>query len=142
MKKSFFTLPVLRGLTAQLFVITILPLTLLLLLIAFGSYSLHQRDMRTLVSERDERAVQSATAALESELHHCLANISSLATYVDASGHIPLEKLLSSSSDLASDFDGGMVFLSSDGKLIASTHSDGQLDWIAAMAQSTSLASP
>src|SRR5512138_3693822 len=105
MKKSGSPLRLLRGLTVQLFAITILPLTLLLLLIAFGSYSLHQRDMRSLVSERDERAVQSAAAALESELHHRVANISSLAMYVDASGDMPLEKMLSS-RDLASDFEG------------------------------------
>src|SRR5512138_1389668 len=130
MKKRFLTLPLLRGLTAQLFVITILPLTLLLLLIAFGSYSLHQRDMRALVSERDEHAVQSATAALESELHHRVANISSLVRSVGVSEDISLETLLTSSSDLVSDFDGGVVFLNLDGKLIASTDSDGQLDWI------------
>ncbi len=141
MKKPFLTFPVLRGLTAQLFVITILPLTLLLLLIAFGSYSLHQRDMRALVSERDARAVQSAAAALESELHHRVANISNLVAYIDVSGNIPLEKLLSSSSDLASDFDSGVAFLGPDGKLIASTDSDGKLDWIAPMLQSTGLAS-
>src|SRR5512138_1966166 len=105
MKKRFLTLQLLRGLTAQLFVITILPLTLLLLVIAFGSYSLHQEDMRALVSERDERAVQSATAALESELHHRVANISSLAMYIGTAREMPLEKLLSSSRDLVSDFD-------------------------------------
>ncbi|HSB00027.1 MAG TPA: ATP-binding protein [Anaerolineales bacterium] len=142
MKKPFLTLPALRGLTAQLFVITILPLTLLLLLIAFGSYSLHQRDMRALVSERDARAVQSATAALESELHHRVANISHLATYVDGSSNMRLEKLLSSSRELASDFDGGVVFLSLDGELIAGTDSNRKLDWIAPMAQNASLASP
>ncbi|HLE89574.1 MAG TPA: hypothetical protein VI753_00385, partial [Anaerolineales bacterium] len=62
--------PFLRGLTVQLLAITVLPLTVLLLLIAFGSVSLHQQDMRALVAERDERAVQSAAAALASELHH------------------------------------------------------------------------
>ena len=58
----------LRGLTVQLLAITVLPLTLLLLVIAFGSVALHQQDMRSLVGERDERAVQSAAAALNSEL--------------------------------------------------------------------------
>ena len=54
----------LRGLTVQLLAITVLPLTLLLLAIVFGSVSLHEQDMRALVGERDERAVQSAAAAL------------------------------------------------------------------------------
>ena len=61
-------LPGWRGLT-QLFAVTVLPLTLLLLFIAFGGVNMHQQDMRTLVGERDERAVQSAAAALQSELH-------------------------------------------------------------------------
>ena len=51
-----------RGLT-QLFAFTILPLTLLLLVIAFGGVNMHQQDMRALVGERDERAVQSSAAA-------------------------------------------------------------------------------
>lgn len=67
MRKSIF--PFWRGFSVQLFAVTILPLTLLLLVIAFGSVTLHQRDMRALVGERDERAVQAASAALESELH-------------------------------------------------------------------------
>lgn len=52
MKKT--TVSFLRGITGQLLAITVLPLTLLLLLIAFGSVSLHQQDMRALVGERDE----------------------------------------------------------------------------------------
>lgn len=67
------TLPPWRGLTVQLLAITVLPLTLLLLFIAFGSVFLHQRDMRALVGERDERAVRSAAAALASELHHLVS---------------------------------------------------------------------
>ncbi len=125
----------LRGFTVQLFAITILPLTLLLLLITFGSYSLHQRNMRDLVSERDERAVESATAALEAELHHRKANISSLATFANASGDLTFERILASSKDLTSDFDGGMAFLSLDGNLIASTESDGLRSWVASNSQ-------
>ena len=60
----------LRGSTVQLFATTVLPLTLLLLIIAFGSVYLHERDMRSLVGERDERAVNAAAAALETELHN------------------------------------------------------------------------
>jgi hypothetical protein len=40
-----------RGLPLQLLAVTILPLTALLLIIAFGSLFLHQRAMRQLVSE-------------------------------------------------------------------------------------------
>ena len=71
-------LPGWRGLT-QLFAVTVLPLTLLLLVIAFGGVNMHQQDMRALVGERDERAVQSAAAALQSELHHRMATVTSMA---------------------------------------------------------------
>ena len=60
MNRSF-----LRSFTAQLLAVTILPLTLLLLVIAFGSVRLHQRDMRALVGERDERALSVLVVAPE-----------------------------------------------------------------------------
>lgn len=114
--------PWLRGLTVQLLIFTVLPLTLLLLLIAFGSVSLHQRDMRALVGERDERAVQAAAAALDSELHHRASNIMNL---------MELAKLaedthsVQATADLASDFDGGLAYLDLEGNLIATTHPSG-----------------
>lgn len=112
-KRPFLPLP--GGLTVQLLAFTILPLTLLLLVIAFGSVWLHQRDMRALVGERDERAVQSAAAALASELHHRSATISSLVSLADASGEVPL---LETTGDLASDFDGGVAYLEQAGSLV------------------------
>jgi signal transduction histidine kinase len=109
--------PIWRGFSVQLFAVTVLPLTLLLLVIAFGSVTLHQRDMRALVGERDERAVQAATAALESELHHRMASISSLAAFTDASTHATFEQVIADSMDLMSDFDGGLALLDSTGNL-------------------------
>src|SRR3990170_5038455 len=98
MKKPRAMFPFLRGLTVQLLAITILPLTLLLLLIAFGSVALHQQDMRALVGERDERAVQASAAALESELHHRMATISSMAIYPGGSGNLAFEQILAASN--------------------------------------------
>jgi two-component system sensor histidine kinase UhpB len=115
MKKT--TSPLWRGFSVQLFAVTILPLTLLLLVIAFGSITMHQQDMRALVGERDERAVQAATAALESELHHRMATISSLAAFTDASGGAEFEQALLNSNDLMSDFDGGLAVLDAGGNL-------------------------
>src|SRR5215207_10099696 len=100
--------PFLRGLTVQLLAITVLPLTLLLLLIVFGSVSLHQKDMRALVGERDERAVQSAAAALDSELHHRAANISSLVALAEVSED---NSSILATDDLASDFEDGLAYL-------------------------------
>src|SRR5512134_1318955 len=110
--------PFLRGFTVQLLAITILPLTLLLLLIAFGSISMHQQDMRSLVSERDARAVKSATAALEAELHHRQENVANLATLARSSRDFTLEKMLADSSDMQSDFESGMAFIDLNGNLI------------------------
>lgn len=110
----------LRGLSLQLLAITVLPLTLLLLLIAFGSIALHQQDMRALVGERDERAVRSAAAALGSELHHRAASITSLLALAELSGDF---SQIAATEDLASDFDGGLAYLDTQGRLITSTGS-------------------
>ncbi|MHB8776564.1 MAG: sensor histidine kinase [Anaerolineales bacterium] len=131
-------LPGWRGLT-QLFAFTILPLTLLLLLIAFGGVNMHQQDMRALVGERDERAVQSSAAALESELHHRVATITSMA--VLSSENLTFEEIFATTNDLANDFNGEMAFLDSDGRLLANTGNDKFWGWVSQNAQSLSLAS-
>ena len=120
-----------RGLS-QLFAFTVLPLTILLLLIAFGSVTMHQQDMRALVGERDQRAVQSAAAALASELHHRAATIALLSSSVEETF---------TNKDLTSDFDGGLAFFNSDGQLIKSTPHTGLWDWVAQNGQSLPLAS-
>lgn len=123
MKKNWRTfIPYWRGLPVQLFAVTVLPLTLLLLIVAFGSFTLHQRDMRALVGERDERAIQSGAAALESELHHRMATISSLAQLAGSPEDLTFDEILTAQKDLTADFDGGVTFLKLDGNLIASTN--------------------
>lgn len=119
--------PFLRGLTVQLLAITVLPLTLLLLLIAFGSISLHQQDMRALVGERDERAVQSAAIALASKLHHRSASISNLVALAELSKDT---SSIYTTDDLTSDFDGGLAYLDMDGRLVASTSPSRLWDWV------------
>src|SRR6266498_4125842 len=110
--------PWLRGLTVQLFAITVLPLTLLLLIIAFTSVFRHQQDMRALVGERDERAVQSAAIALDAELHHRASNISNLVALAEIKN---TPTLISTTEDLAADFDGGLAYISPDRQLITTT---------------------
>ena len=132
-------LPGWRGLT-QLFAVTVLPLTILLLLIAFGGVNMHQQDMRALVGERDERAVQSSAAALQSELHHRIATITSMA--VLSSEDLTFDEIFATTNDLAEDFNGEMAFLDSDGGLLANTGNDSFWTWVSQNAQSLSLASP
>ncbi len=126
--KRFF--PGWRGL-GQLFAVTVLPLTILLLIIAFGSVTLHQRDMRDLVGERDERAVQSAAAALESELHHRRATITSLVLFAGVASNLSFDSILATSGDLISDFDGGVAFLDVNREVLANTDNDSLWDWVA-----------
>ena len=130
-------LPWLRGLTVQLFALTVLPLTLLVLVIAFTSVFRHQQDMRALVGERDERAVQAASAAMASELHHRASNISTLVTLAEVSS----ESLsIRSTADLSSDFDGGLAYLTSDKRVVSSTGDSGL--WDPTVLSSVSLSSP
>jgi signal transduction histidine kinase len=127
-----------RGLT-QLFAFTILPLTLLLLLIAFGGVNMHQQDMRALVGERDERAVQSSAAALQSELHHRVSTITSMA--VLSSSNLTFDEILATTNDLADDFNGGIAFIDSNGNLIANNDNDEFWRWVSQNRQTLSLAS-
>jgi signal transduction histidine kinase len=133
-----YFLPGWRGLT-QLFAFTILPLTLLLLLIAFGGVNMHQQDMRALVGERDERAVQSSAAALQSELHHRVATITSMA--VLSSSDLTFDEILATTNDLADDFNGGIAFIDSNGSLIANNDNDEFWRWVSQNRQTLSLAS-
>ncbi len=129
--------PLLRGLTVQVFAITVLPLTLLLLIITFTSVFRHQQDMRTLVGERDERAVQSAAVALEAELHHRAANISNLVALAENTNK---PTLVTATDDLAADFDGGLAYLTAEGQLITTT-GDPKM-WEAALQNKVSVATP
>lgn len=109
-----------RSLTLQLFAITILPLTALLLVIAFGSFTVHQRAMRSLVGERDQRAVQTAARALESEIDNRNAAVRSLALRASSPNPELPGEILATSDDLLHDFDGGLAFYNRDGTLAAS----------------------
>lgn len=131
-------LPSWRGLT-QLFAVTVLPLTLLLLVIAFGGVNMHQQDMRALVGERDERAVQSSAAALQSELHHRMATITSMA--VLSSGNLTVDEIFATTNDLTRDFNGGIAFLNSDGHLVAYTDNEKFWGQVSSISQSILLAS-
>jgi signal transduction histidine kinase len=118
----------LRGLTLQLLAITVLPLIILLLLIAFGSVSLHQQDMRALVGERDERAVQAAAATLASELHHLSTNISHLAALAEVADD-PFS--VRTTDELGADFDGGLAYIATDRQPITSTGESPFWEWVA-----------
>ena len=108
-----------RGLPLQLFGITVLPLTALLLVITFGSLVLHQNSMRDLVGERDERATRSAANAISEQLDHRSTAVRSLVLRA-ADGTAPAV-ILDTFSFLFPDFDGGLAFFSPDGVRLAAT---------------------
>ena len=108
-----------RGLSLQLFLLIFLPVTVLLLAITFGSLNVHQKAMRSLVGERDERAARTAAAALSEQLNHRGAAIRGLA--LRATDHNSLQDILLTSEFLDPDFDYGMAFFTPDGELLASS---------------------
>ena len=108
-----------RGVTAQLFALVVLPLAILILVIAFGGLSLHRQAMRTLVGERDERAVRAAASAISEQLNHrekAIQNLALLASKLSSPEE--LHSALISSDFLLEDFDFGMAFFARGGALL------------------------
>lgn len=108
-----------RGLPIQLFILTILPLTLLLLTIAFGSLFLHQRSMRQLVGQRDERAARAAASAISEQLKHRAAATRSLAL---RAGSAASEHVIADAAFLLTDFDGGIALYDTANRLLAASN--------------------
>jgi len=106
-----------RGLNLQFLALIFLPLTAILLLITFGSLTLHQRAMRNLVGERDERAARTAAIALSGQLNYRAAAIRGLA--IRASEQIPAPEILASSQYLLPDFDYGIALFVLEGEALA-----------------------
>lgn len=116
------------SLPLQIFILVVLPLTALLLLIAFGSLALHQRAMRTMVGERDERATRAAAAAITEQINHRLSAIRGVALQA-ANADAGPEHALEDAAYLLPDFEGGIAFFAEDGTLLAA--SNGPEIWLA-----------
>lgn len=117
-----------RGLTPQLFAIFILPVVVLLLFITFGGLSLHQYSMRTLVGERDQRAVRAAASSIEEQLHHRNMAIRSLALRTNSNtSKEALTRILNETDYLIPDFEAGFAYLDPSGYIIA--HSGDSTLW-------------
>lgn len=107
-----------RGLTPQLFAIFILPVVVLILFITFGGLSLHQYSMRTLVGQRDQRAVRAAASSIEEQLHHRKMAIRALALRADSNtSKESLTKILNETDYLIPDFEAGFAILDPNGKI-------------------------
>ena len=111
-----------RGLVPQIFLLIILPLTTLLLAVTFGGLELHRQAMRTLVGQRDVRAVKAAAHALTDQLNQRIDEIHMLAA--SFSGEATSQEafaLLKKDEFLSANFDQGLAFISMDGQVLAST---------------------
>jgi signal transduction histidine kinase len=108
-----------RGFTLQFFLFTILPLTLLLLVVVFGSQSLHHDAMRSMVGDRDLRAARAAANSLGEQLNHRAATLQILSRQVVTRAN--LEAVGSGVRGLNDDFEGGLALLNPDGTLISAT---------------------
>ncbi|PKO14440.1 MAG: hypothetical protein CVU39_14390 [Chloroflexi bacterium HGW-Chloroflexi-10] len=100
-----------KGFSLQLFLITVLPLALLVLVVAFGSQNLHHEAMRSLVGDRDLRAVNAAVNNLERELNYRAGTIRMEAARLD-------ENQSAWPDEIATLFDVGIVYLDRKGNII------------------------
>jgi signal transduction histidine kinase len=107
------------GLVLQLFAIILLPLTILLVVITFGSLSVHQHLMRNMVGERDAAAVKAAASALSAQIDTRLKEIASLSELFKADSTRPVTDTLNEISYLMPDFDAGVAVIAPSGDLLA-----------------------
>jgi len=110
-----------RGLITQLFLVTVLPLTLLVIAFTFGSLVLHQQAMRSLVGERDQLAVQTAASAIAEQVRQRANAVRLISVDAQEVSTDDLDALLSRVDFLQSDFDYGLAFFTKDGALEAAT---------------------
>jgi len=116
MKKTLW-----RGSTLQSLAVIILPLTVLLVVVSFASFSIHQNAMRSMVGERDQRSAQSAASAIESEINHRLYAVRSLALLASSYPQESPSALFSASESLMGNFDLGTAIFEQSGTLQAAS---------------------
>lgn len=112
-----------QGLTQQVFVFVILPLTTALVAVALGSQWVHQQAMRAMVAERDVRAIDLAAAALSERVAVQRRLIEGLASALAD----PDAPQLSAYAALAGDFDRGLAVVASDSQVLDT--SNGPTAW-------------
>lgn len=113
------------GFTLQFFVISGLPLTVLLLVVAFGSQMLHHEAMRNLVGDRDLRTVQAVSGSIEQEMSLMENTIRILSRSMDKKNDF--SSLIITPEEITATFAGGIVTYSADSNLNRS-HSN-KINW-------------
>lgn len=110
-----------RGVTMQLFLVTVLPLTILVLGIVFGGLHLHHESMRALVADRNLRAAQAAANTIGVQIQHRGEVLQLLASRMTAGADFDAEFALAETSLQA--FDGGILVLGADRHIAAAAGS-------------------
>jgi hypothetical protein len=111
----------------QVFVLFILPLTALVLVLAFGGLYMHRLAMRTLVAERDARSARAAAALIGEQISNRRALLLTLVQEIDAdTSPNGLETALQQAAALRVSFDLGLALLSPQGELLAASGDSGR----------------
>lgn len=105
--------------TLQLFLVAVLPFMVLVLGVAFGSLALHHKAMRSLVADRNLRAVQSAAVGLSKEINHFGETLELIA--LDISPDQPAGELFTRLAPELKSFDGGVALLKPTGEIAAAS---------------------
>lgn len=114
-----------KGFSVQLFLITVLPLTALLLVVAFGSQTLHNKAMRSLVGDRDLQTVRATANSLDRELSHLASTIQLLSRSLN--DNEDLSSLILQPAEISAAFDGGIALYSKNNHVLQSTTTS--VDW-------------
>lgn len=117
-----------RGVTLQLFLVAVLPFIVLVLVVAFGSLALHNEAMRSLVADRNLRAVQSAAASLSIEINHRGETLEIIAR--DLTGSRSADEILARVVPEMEIFDGGVAVVDADGNLGAAAGAEAVLSFL------------
>lgn len=114
----------LRGLPAQLLLITILPLAVILIVVSLGSVALHQEAMRSMVAERDLRTAVATAKVLGGTLQRKQDALKALAEHISPTMTTITPKAIQDALSLNThEFPGGVAVFGRDGRLIARTPS-------------------
>ncbi len=106
-----------RGLHFQLLGLLILPFGVLVTLLSFASVRFHGQAMRQLVAERDERAVQAASAGISERFLRMEAVLRGVSLKLEE-GVTP-EHALGGFGEGTSDSPGSLALLDKEGRLVA-----------------------
>ncbi len=121
----------LRGVTVQLLLLTVLPLTVILGVISFASIAMHQDAMRRLVSDRDIRAVVATAGSIGAIVQHKTDTLQLVAEGSARQAQLSPQAAITASVliadvDVINEFPGGIALYSQKGTLIASTSAAAQ----------------